>query len=97
MNEFHDISACPPARLPKNPRDIQAMLKVLVEAERCAVRGYTQICNMTTGKDHRTYDPSLLFLMKKWNMNPGSLNFSEKGLLATLCEEEKRLPLFPSS
>jgi ferritin-like protein len=62
MNEFHDISACPPAELPKNPRDIQAMLKVLVEAERCAVRGNTQICNMTTGKDHRTYDLSLAIL-----------------------------------
>jgi ferritin-like protein len=56
MNDFHDISACPPARLPKDPTDIKAMLKVLVEAERCAVRGYTNICNLTAGKDHRTYD-----------------------------------------
>lgn len=56
MKAFHDISACPPARLPKDPRDIKAMLTVLVEAERCAVRGYTHICNMTAGKDHRTYD-----------------------------------------
>lgn len=56
MNVFHDISACPQASLPKDPRDIDAMLKVLVEAERCAVRGYTHICNMTAGKDHRTYD-----------------------------------------
>lgn len=55
MKVFHDMSACPPARLPKNPGDIKAMLTVLVEAERCAVRGYTQICNMTAGKDHRTY------------------------------------------
>ncbi len=62
MNEFHDISACKPAKLPQNPRDIQAMLTVLVEAERCAVRGYTQICNMTAGKDHRTYDLSLAIL-----------------------------------
>src|SRR4030043_2031456 len=62
MNAFHDISACPPASLPKDPRDITAMLKVLVEAERCAVRGYTQICNMTAGKDHRTYDLSLAIL-----------------------------------
>jgi ferritin-like protein len=43
MNAFHDISACPPASLPKDPRDIKAMLKVLVEAERCAVRGYTPL------------------------------------------------------
>jgi len=62
MNEFHDISACPPAALPKNPKNVQAMLKVLVEAERCAVRGYTQICNMTAGKDHRTYDLALAIL-----------------------------------
>ncbi len=62
MKEFHDLSACSPARLPKDPTNIKAMLTVLVEAERCAVRGYTQICNMTAGKDHRTYDLSLAIL-----------------------------------
>jgi ferritin-like protein len=62
MKEFHDMSACPPARLPKDPTDIKAMLKVLVEAERCAVRGYTHICNLTAGKDHRTYDLALAIL-----------------------------------
>lgn len=58
MKVFHDISACPPARLPKDLSDVKAILEVLVEAERCAVRGYTYICNMTAGKDHRTYDLS---------------------------------------
>jgi ferritin-like protein len=62
MNDFHDMSACPPASLPKDPTDIEAMLKVLVNAERCAVRGYTEICNMTAGKDHRTYDLALSIL-----------------------------------
>lgn len=62
MNDFHDISACPPASLPKDPTDIKAMLNVLVEAERCAVRGYTAICNLTAGKDHRTYDLALAIL-----------------------------------
>ncbi len=62
MKVFHDLSACPPATLPKDPTNIKAMLNVLVEAERCAVRGYTQICNMTTGRDHRTYDLSLAIL-----------------------------------
>jgi ferritin-like protein len=62
MKEFHDISACPPASLPKNPKNVQDILKVLVEAERCAVRGYTQICHMTAGKDHRTYDLALAIL-----------------------------------
>ena len=62
MKTFHDLSACPPARLPKDPTDIKAMLTVLVEAERCAVRGYTHICNVTAGKDHRTYDLALAIL-----------------------------------
>src|SRR3970040_1897113 len=62
MNAFHDMSACKPARLPADPRDIKAMLSVLVDAERCAVRGYTHICNLTAGKDHRTYDLALSIL-----------------------------------
>jgi ferritin-like protein len=28
MKVFHDVSACPPASLPKNPRDIKAMLAI---------------------------------------------------------------------
>jgi len=62
MKAFHDCSACPPANLPKDPTDIKAMLTVLVEAERCAVRGYSNTCNITAGKDHRTYDLSLAIL-----------------------------------
>jgi ferritin-like protein len=42
--------------------DIRALLQVLVEAERCAIRVYTDICNMTFGKDHRTYELSLAIL-----------------------------------
>lgn len=62
MKEFHDISGCPPAYLPKDLTDIKAILTVLVEAERCAVRQYTNICNLTAGKDHRTYDLSQAIL-----------------------------------
>src|SRR3989449_6624099 len=61
MLDFHNISACPPAALPKDPTDMQAMLQVLLSAEQCAVRGYTHICNMTAGKDHRTYTLPLAF------------------------------------
>ncbi len=61
MKEFHDISACPPARLPENPTT-EEILKVLADAERCSARGYTNICNMTAGKNHRTYDLSLAIL-----------------------------------
>ncbi|MFA5014614.1 MAG: DNA protection during starvation protein [Actinomycetota bacterium] len=62
MKDFHDVSACPPAALPEDPTDVMAILKVLVEAERCAVRGYTHLCNITAGKDHRTYDLALSIL-----------------------------------
>lgn len=62
MNDFHDISGCPPAALPPDPTDTMAMLTVLVNAERCAVRQYTNICNITAGKDHRTYDLALSIL-----------------------------------
>ena len=62
MVDFHNQSACPPASLPADPTDIKAMLQVLLAAEQCAVRGYTHICNLTFGKDHRTYDLALAIL-----------------------------------
>ena len=62
MKEFHDMSACPPANLPEDPNDVMGILKVLVGAERCAVMGYTALCDMTAGKDHRTYDLVLAIL-----------------------------------
>lgn len=62
MKDFHDISGCPPAYLPDDLDDVEALLEVLVGAERCAVRQYTNICNITAGKDHRTYDLALAIL-----------------------------------
>jgi ferritin-like protein len=62
MVEFHNISACPPANLPADPSNVKAMLEILLAAEQCAVRGYTAICDMTFGKDHRTYDLALAIL-----------------------------------
>jgi len=62
MKAFHDMSACPPANLPKNPASAKEILEVLVGAERCAVKGYTALCDMTAGKDHRTYDLVLAIL-----------------------------------
>lgn len=47
---------------PKTGTAIKDLLTVLVEAERCAIRTYTDICNFTTGKDHRTYELSLAIL-----------------------------------
>jgi ferritin-like protein len=62
IRAFADVAACPDAYLPDNPRDITALLNVLVEAERCAIRVYTDICNMTCGKDHRTFELALAIL-----------------------------------
>ena len=62
MKAFHDISACPAPFLPSDPRDVTAMLEVLVEAERCAIRVYTEICNLTAGRDHRTHGLALAIL-----------------------------------
>ncbi len=62
IREFCAMAACPDAYLPNNPRAMQELLTVLVEAERCAIRVYTEICNMTFGKDHRTYELSLAIL-----------------------------------
>lgn len=62
MKEFHDLSACPPANLPKDLKDTKAIVQVLLKAEQCAVRGYTNLCNLTMGKDHRTYDLVLAIL-----------------------------------
>ncbi len=62
MNEFHNISACPPARMPKDRNNVKAIVEVLLGAEQCAVKGYTHICNITAGKDHRTYDLALAIL-----------------------------------
>ncbi len=62
LRELHDDAGCPAAYLPEKSGDIKEILKVLLDAERCAVRVYTDICNMTLGKDHRTYDISLAIL-----------------------------------
>jgi ferritin-like protein len=70
IREFADLAGCPDAYLPdsladgQEPKDasLHDLLTVLVEAERCAIRTYTDICNFTAGKDHRTYDLSLAIL-----------------------------------
>lgn len=61
MKAFHDASSCPPAKLPDNP-DTESIVKVLLKAEQCAVQGYTNICNLTAGRDHRTYELALAIL-----------------------------------
>ncbi len=61
IREFSNIAACRDAKLPEEPT-IENLLKVLLEAERCAVAVYKDICNYTFGKDPRTYELALAIL-----------------------------------
>jgi ferritin-like protein len=54
-------SACLDAKLPKEPT-IENILKVLLEAERCAIKVYTEITSVTREKDPQTYDLALAIL-----------------------------------
>ena len=68
IREFADRAGCPDAYLPgtgdgKRPPSqdgtgptAAAILEVLLEAERCAIRTWSEICDLTFGKDPRTYD-----------------------------------------
>ena len=62
MKAFHDLTACPPATFSGDPMDTKGLVQVLLKAEQCAVAGYSNICNMVAGKDHRTYDLALAIL-----------------------------------
>lgn len=54
IKELVDIPVCSSA-LSGEPQNVQKVLHMLIEAERCAVRGYTRICNLTAGRDQGTY------------------------------------------
>jgi len=71
IRAFADRAGCPDAYLPgaqngrrpmSKPFDVVTnvtaaqILEVLLEAERCAIRTWSEICDLTFGKDPRTYD-----------------------------------------
>jgi ferritin-like protein len=55
IRTFADRAGCPDAYLPDKPTAAN-ILTVLLEAERCAVRTWSEVCDLTFGKDPRTYD-----------------------------------------
>lgn len=79
MKEFHDISGCPPAKLPPESDDAEDILEVLVSAERCAVKQYSKICDMTAGKDHRTYDLAQAILHEEVQHEAWFAEFLDEG------------------
>src|SRR5437660_4661662 len=55
LREFHDQAGCPAAKLPTPPTVVN-ILTLLLESERCAIRSGSAACDVTFGKDPRTYD-----------------------------------------
>jgi ferritin-like protein len=45
--------------------EAEQILEVLLEAERCAIRTWSEICDMTQGKDPRTYDMAQRILQEE--------------------------------
>src|SRR5260370_14805049 len=55
LKAFHDQAGCAAAKLP-DPPTVVNILTLLLESERCAIRSWSAVCDMTFGKDPRTYD-----------------------------------------
>src|ERR1017187_2577625 len=55
LKAFHDQAGCEAAKLP-DPPTVVNILTLLMESERCAIRSWSEVCDMTFGKDPRTYD-----------------------------------------
>lgn len=64
LKTFVDRAGCPDAKLPDDPKPAN-ILEVLLEAERCAVRTWSEICDITQGKDPRTYDMASRILQEE--------------------------------
>jgi ferritin-like protein len=64
IRDFADRSSCPDAYLPDKVT-AENILLVLLEAERCAIRTWSEVCDMTLGKDPRTYDMASRILQEE--------------------------------
>jgi ferritin-like protein len=76
IGDFMGRASCPHAELPASYQgegaadigegaDAEEILEVLLEAERCAIRTWSEICDMTHGKDPRTYDMASRILQEE--------------------------------
>src|SRR5207248_10533446 len=64
IRDFADRAGCPDAYLPSDPTATN-ILTVLLEAERCAIRTWSEVCDVTLGKDFRTYDMASRILQEE--------------------------------
>jgi ferritin-like protein len=81
IRRFADRAGCPDAYLPGtesgrvkgdttreeviDEATPAAILQVLLEAERCAIRTWSEVCDLTFGKDPRTYDVASRILQEE--------------------------------
>ena len=56
IRKFADQAGCPDAYLPDNWENLTSIIEVLLGAEQCAIRSWGEVCDITAGKDPRTYD-----------------------------------------
>ena len=64
IREFADRASCPDADLPEDPTP-ENILETLLEAERCAIRTWSEVCDMTRECDPRTYDMAQRILQEE--------------------------------
>ncbi len=64
IRKFSDRAGCPDAYF-LGTATVVDILTVLLEAERCAVRTWNEICDLTLGKDPRTYDMASRILQEE--------------------------------
>ena len=64
IRDFADRASCADAYLPQTPT-AAGILEVLLEAERCAIRTWSEVCDLTFGKDPRTYDMASRILQEE--------------------------------
>jgi len=75
IRDFADRASCPDAEMPTPMSDeggfdtadlsTADILEVLLEAERCAIRTWSEVCDMTRGTDPRTYDMAQRILQEE--------------------------------
>ncbi len=75
IREFADRASCPDAEVPTpmsgeggfdtENLDAEGILEVLLEAERCAIRTWSEVCDMTRDVDPRTYDMASRILQEE--------------------------------
>jgi ferritin-like protein len=64
IRDFASRASCMDAYLPDQVT-AENILATLLEAERCAIRTWSEICDLTFGKDFRTYDMASRILQEE--------------------------------